>query len=189
MNKLDKKSEVWQKLEASMTECDPNFSSKQLLMCKHCKPLIRSNRMPARCVLNNLKCEPIPDEFKDHDPLSCQLIQLAKCYQTVVRLGIYTGKVPIYNSLKACKGTVFYLPLPLEKTMSTLGNAKDFRPTSLPNPELYVILNGQPTKNKTVWLFLVDVTCVQAAFNKLKDINWLYGSIEDGQSLDGVSKK
>ena len=35
----------------------------------------------------------------------------------------------------------------IEKTMSTLGNAKDFRPTSLPNPELYIILNGQPTKN------------------------------------------
>ena len=189
VNGLDKKSEVWQKLEAFMTECDPNFSSKQLLMCKHCKPLIRSNKMPARCVLNNLKCEPIPDEFKDLDPLSCQLIQLAKCYQTVVRLGTYTGKVPIYNSLKACKGTVFYLPLPLEKTMSTLGNAKDFRPTSLPNPELYVILNGQPTKNKTVWRSLVDVKRVQAAFNKLKDINWLYGNIEDGQSLDDVSKK
>ena len=158
-------------------------------MCKHCKPLIRSNSMPARCALNNLKCEPIPDEFKDLDLLSCQLIQLAKCYQTVLRLGTYTGNVPIYNSLKACKGTVFYLPLPLEKTMSTLGNTKNFRPTSLPNPEFHVILNGQPTKNKTVWRSLVDVKCVQAAFNKLKDINWLYGNIEDGQSLEDVSKK
>ena len=169
-----------------MTEYDPNCSSKQLLMCKHCKPLIRSNRMPARCVLNNLKCELIQDKF---DPLSCQLIQLAKCYQTVVRLGTYTGKVPKYKSLKAWKGTVFYLPLPLEKTMNTLGNAKDFRPKSLPNPELYVILNGQTTKNKTVWCSLVDVKRVQAAINKLKDINWLYGNIEDGQSLDDVSKK
>ena len=73
--------------------------------------------------------------------------------------------------------------------MSTLGNAKDFRPTSLPNPELYIISNGQPTKNKTVWCSLVDLKCVQAAFNELKDINWLYGNIENGQSLDDISKK
>ena len=37
----------------------------------------------------------------DFPVLSTQLIQCAKCYQTVVRLGTYTAKVPIYNSLKA----------------------------------------------------------------------------------------
>ena len=103
----DKESEAWKELEDFLTNQDPNFDSKQLLMCKHCKPIIRSNRIPARCVLNNLKSEPLPDELKGLDPFSCQLIQLAKCFQTVVRLGTYTAKVPIYNSLKACKGTVF----------------------------------------------------------------------------------
>ena len=39
---------------------------------------------------------------------------------TIVRLGTYTGKVPIYNSLQACKGTMFFLPLPLNKTLDTL---------------------------------------------------------------------
>ena len=29
-------------------------------------------------------------------------------------------KVPSHNSLKACKGTMFFLPLPLEKTVQTL---------------------------------------------------------------------
>ena len=184
----DKESEVWKELEAFLTNQDPNFDSKQLLMCKHCKPIIRSNRMPARCVLNNLQSEPLPDELKGLDPFSCQLIQLAKCFQTVVRLGTYTAKVPIYNSLKACKGTVFYLPLPLEKTMETLGNARDFRPTNLPNPELYVVLNSKPTKNNKIWRTLVDVKQVQAAYEKLKDINWLYTNLND-ESLDEVSKK
>ena len=63
---------------------------------------------------------PIPQELARLDCLSTQLIQRAKCYQTVVRLGTYTGKVPIYNSLKACKGTMFFLPLPLNKTLATL---------------------------------------------------------------------
>uniref|UniRef100_A0A1X7V3F1 Uncharacterized protein n=1 Tax=Amphimedon queenslandica TaxID=400682 RepID=A0A1X7V3F1_AMPQE len=61
----DKESEVWRQMEAFLTDYDPNFSSKQLLMCKN-----------------------------------------SKCFQTVVRLGTYTAKVPIYNSLKACKGSV-----------------------------------------------------------------------------------
>ena len=184
----DKESEVWKELEAFLTNQDPNFDSKHLLMCKHCKPIIRSNRMPARCVLNNLQSEPLPDELKGLDPFSCQLIQLAKCFQTVVRLGTYTAKVPIYNSLKACKGTVFYLPLPLEKTMETLGNARDFRPTNLPNPKLYVVLNSKPTKNNKIWRTLVDVKQVQAAYEKLKNINWLYKNLDD-ESLDEVSKK
>ena len=62
---------------------------------------------------------------------------------------------------------MFFLPLPLDKTMSTLVNAQDFRPKSLPNPELYVIVNGQPTKNK-IWRTLVDVNSIKAAFEKLK---------------------
>uniref|UniRef100_A0A1X7TPG9 USP domain-containing protein n=1 Tax=Amphimedon queenslandica TaxID=400682 RepID=A0A1X7TPG9_AMPQE len=133
----DKESEAWRELEAFLTDYDPDFDSKQLLMCRHCKPIIRNNRIPARCVLNGLQSEPLPDELKGLDPFSTQLIQLAKCFQTVVRLGTYTAKVPIYNSLKACKGTVFYLPLSLEKTTKTLGEAKDFRPKNFPDPELY----------------------------------------------------
>ena len=61
-------------------------------------------------------------------------------YQTVVRLGTYTAKVPIYNSLKACKGTMFFLPLPLNKTLDTLdqiehsSNAASSK-SALPDPE------------------------------------------------------
>ena len=37
-------------------------------------------------------------------------------------------------------------------------------------------------------LSLVDVKKVQAAFHKLKDINWLYGNLDD-ECLDDVAKK
>ena len=121
-----KQSQVWKELEMFLTQYDPSFNSKALLICNHCKPQIRSNKMPACCVLNNLQCEPLPNELKNLDPLSSQLIQLAKCYQTVVRLGTYTAKVSMYNLLKASKRSMFFLPLPLDKTMSTLGNAQNF---------------------------------------------------------------
>ena len=54
--------------------------------------------MPGRCALNGLQTEKV---------FSSQLIQLAKAFQTVVHLGRYNNKIPLYNSLKACNGNRF----------------------------------------------------------------------------------
>ena len=98
-----------------------------------------------------------------------QLIQRAKCYQTVVRLGMYTGNVPTYNSVKACKGTMFFLPLPLNNTLDTLEEVKHSDTANdLPDPELYVIVNGKPTKARVVWQSLVNIDDVKAAVSKLE---------------------
>ena len=67
---------------------------------------------------------PIPHELAKLDAMSSQLIQCAKGYQTVIRLGTYATKVPTYNSLKACKDTMFFLLLPLNKTHNTLDQVK-----------------------------------------------------------------
>ena len=94
---------------------------------------------------------PIPEA--QLDCLSTQLIQRAKCYQTVVRLGTFTGKVPIYNSLKVCKGTMFFLPFPLNKTLATLNEVEQSSSakSALQNPELYIISSMEkPTKQKVV---------------------------------------
>uniref|UniRef100_A0A1X7U9K6 DUF6570 domain-containing protein n=1 Tax=Amphimedon queenslandica TaxID=400682 RepID=A0A1X7U9K6_AMPQE len=121
-------------------------------------------------MLNGLKCEPLPKELENLEPLSCQLIQKAKCFQTIVRLGTHTLKVPTYKSLKALQGAMFYLPLPLEKAMETLNEIGiDFN--HLPNPELYIIINGQLTESNNVWHSLVDVNKIKAALRKLKEIN------------------
>ena len=79
-------------------------------MCNYCKSVIKNNKLPPR-VLNDLETVPMPPELAKLDALSSQLIQCAKCYQTVVRLGTYTAQVPVYSSLKACKGTMFFLCL------------------------------------------------------------------------------
>ena len=129
------------------------------------------NEEPARCVLNGLKCEPLPKELDKLDPLSCQLTQRAKCFQTIVRLGTHTLKVPTYNSLKALKGAMLFLPL--EKSMETL-NEVCIDSNHLHDPEVYIIINGQPTKSNNVWRSLVNVNKIKAALRKLKEINWLY---------------
>ena len=110
-------------------------------MCKHCKQALRHDGMAPRCILNGLQTVPVPEELSKLDCLGKQLVQRAKAFQMVVRLGTYTKKVPIYNSLKACKGSAFYLPLPLERTLQTLDEVDG---SLAANPELYIIVNNKP---------------------------------------------
>ena len=175
---------VWPILQEYISQHDPNATQHFLYMCNYCKPLIKKEKLPARCVLNGLESIPVPNELNKLDPLSIQLVQRAKCYQTIIRLGTYTAKVPTYNSLKACKGNMFFLPLPMSKTLETLAEVKE----TLPNPELYMILNGQPTDSKLVWHSLVNIRLVKAAVHKLKEINWLYKDV-DPHSVDAATQK
>ena len=112
-----------------------------------------------------------------------------------VRLGTYTGKAPIYNSLKAVKGIMFFLPLPLQNTLDRLDEAgfkakfsTDDVTSTLVDPELYIIVDGSPSKDKIVWQGLVDIDNVRHAVEKLKDTNWLYKNVDEG-SVDESAKK
>ena len=179
---------AWLALIAYIQCINPSAENEILYMCNYCKPLVRNGIMPPRCVLNGLEVLPVPKELQKLDYLSRQIIQLAKCYQTVVRLGTNTKKVPLYNSLKACKGTMFFLPLPITKTLATIDDLSNTDTLHLPNPELFIILNGQPTKSKSIWRSLVNISNVRAAVDKLKEINILYMSL-DSSSIDDAAKK
>jgi len=116
-------SEIWCDLKAYLIQNDTSVVDKPLYVCTYCRPVLNSNKMPSRCVLNGLYTIPVPDELAKLNTLETQLIQRAKCFQTVVRLGTYTGKIPIYNALKAAKGTMFFLPLDLHNTLERLDEA------------------------------------------------------------------
>ena len=66
---------------------------------------------------------------------------------------------------------MFFLPLPLNKTLETLNEVRDSSKVALPNPELYVIVNGKPTKGNVVWRNLVNVNQIKTAVQKLTEIN------------------
>ena len=51
--------------------------------------------------------------------------------------------------------------------------------STLPDPELYIIVDGQPTKDKVVWQSLVDVDNVKRAAELLRDTNWLYKNVNE----------
>ena len=78
-----------------------------------------------------------------------------------------------------------FLPLPLNKTWDTLSEIElgGSGLVALPDPQLYIIVNGVPTKDKIVWQTLVDVNAVKLAIQILKEINWLYKNVDDA-SLD-----
>ena len=111
---------------------------------------------------------------------ACKIVS----FQTILRLGTYTGKVPSRNALRACKSVAFHLPLPLNKTLATLGEAKGVTdsmslPSSLPEPEVYVIANGKRTNRGVLWRNLVNVDSVKRVLATLKQINWLYTDVAD----------
>ena len=58
----------------------------------------------------------------------------------------------------------------------------------IPNPELYIIVNGKPKSGKVVWQTLVNVHAVKAAVHKLKEINWLYQDCDDS-CVDDAAKQ
>ena len=60
--------------------------------------------------------------------------------------------------------------------------------TVLPDPELCVFVDGQPTKDRVVWQTLVDVQEIRKAISKLKEINMFYRDIDDS-AVDDSTKK
>ena len=52
--------------------------------------------------------------------------------------------------------------------MATLDEVEE---SDLPNPELYIIVNGKPIKNNVVWRNLLPINDIKAAVKKLSEIN------------------
>ena len=86
-------SNMWKSLKAHILEGDSGADTKKHYVCQYCRPMLNSDRMPNRCILNGLKTEPVPEELEMLDPLSKQIIQRGKAFQAIFRLGNYTGNV------------------------------------------------------------------------------------------------
>jgi len=171
-----------------MLESDPDVADKTLYICSYCRPILNSNKMPNRCILHSLATELVPDQLAKLNALERQLIQKAQVFQTIIRLGTYTKKVPIYNVLKAVKGTVFFLPLPMDTALSDLEDLSTDRSSFLCDPEVYILVDGHPTKDKVVWQSLIDVEDIKQAVKKLKETNVFYKDVADN-AIDDSTKK
>ena len=61
-------------------------------ICKYCLNYFRQGKLPPRCILNGLQFGIIPQQIATLNPFEKNLIQRAKCFQTVNRMGTVAKK-------------------------------------------------------------------------------------------------
>ncbi len=66
----DLSSEVWPRLKSFILEQSSDAAEHVLYICNYCKPIIKTDKLPPRCVLNGLETVPTPAELAELDPLS-----------------------------------------------------------------------------------------------------------------------
>ena len=62
-------------LKDYLRERDPDVSTKKLYICRDCRPVLNASNIPARCVLNGLYIEPVPEDLANLSALENQFIQ------------------------------------------------------------------------------------------------------------------
>lgn len=83
------------------------------------------------------------------------LIQRAKIFQTVVKMGtVFNKKISEKQKIQKVTGTTFHLPLPLQETFDKLCSNTD--PINS-NHELCILLQNILTKSKIIWEHIVDI--------------------------------
>ena len=117
-------SGMWKQLQCHIAKRNQEEDFDSLWLFQHCRMKLNENQMPSQCVLNGLETDPISSELTALESLSKQLIQRAKFFKLLCILVHTLQEYQKYNSLKACKGTMFFLPLPLSKTLETLEEVK-----------------------------------------------------------------
>ena len=90
------------------------------------------------------------------------------------------------SHVQLAKGFTFFIPFPLEKTLDTFDEVDNN--VSLVSPELYIIVNGKPSRSNAVWRTLVDVNEIKKAFQKLKEMNWLYKDVREDSVDEAVQE-
>ncbi|KAL1447888.1 hypothetical protein WDU94_006568 [Cyamophila willieti] len=143
-------------------------------ICKNCLTKFRGNAMPASCIMNDLESPSVPLEISSLNNYEKLLIQRAKAFQTVVRMGSVSGQRRHQNLLQKVVGRTFHLPLPIEETLKKLPSPTE---AILRHQELFVTIRGLPNKSKKIWQSNVDVKKLYAALRWLKDHNPLYKDI------------
>ena len=167
------------KLLQKVVEHRHREETKQDFICDLCLLKLKAGVCPPRACLNDLCIDAVPPEIANLNTFEQMLIQQVKSFQTCIRLGVKAGKRPPSEMVRASRGTIVHLPLPLQE------NVKVMNTISAEN--LNIIVNGLPTRAGLVWQHFVRPKAVLAALKILKAINPLYKDVvvasEDGLAL------
>ena len=146
-----------------------------LSICTSCRASLNKGEIPANSIMNNLYVGETPEVLKVLNPIELMFVSKTKCFQTIVKPGPISNKLPRSERLSAVKGNMIHLPLSTSITAETLYKSATER--LFEEAEDNVLLYGKPNKDREVWNHIVDRKKVLAALKWLCDNNPNYKDI------------
>ena len=144
-----------------------------LTICNSCRISLNKGEVPANSMMNNMYTGETPEVLKVLNPIELMFVSISKCFQTVIKPGPISSKLPKSERLSAIKGNMIHLPLSTSNTAKTLCATE-----RLFDVEDLVLVYGKPTVDKIVWNHIVDRNKVLAALTWLCENNPNYKDIE-----------
>ena len=146
-----------------------------LSICTSCRVCLNKGEIPANSMMNNLYIGETPEVLKVLNPIELMFVSKTKCFQTIIKPGPISGKLPRSERLSAVKGNMIHLPLSTSSTAETLYKSATER--LFEEAEDNVLLYGKPNKDREVWNHIVDRKKVLAALKWLCENNPNYKDI------------
>ena len=146
-----------------------------LSICTSCRASLNKGEVPANSIMNNLYVGETPEVLKVLNPIELMFVSKTKCFQTIVKPGPISNKLPRSERLSAVKGNMIHLPLSTSITAETLYKSATER--LFEEAEDNVLLYGKPNKDREVWNHIVDRKKVLAALKWLCENNPNYKDI------------
>ena len=145
-----------------------------LAICNSCRNNLNKGEVPAHSMINGMYTGETPQVLKVLNPIEQMFVSKVKCFQTIIKPGPISSKLPQSERLTAIKGNLIHLPLSTSTTAEQLCKSATER---LFDVEDYVHCYGKPKKDKTIWRHLVDRKKVHAALSWLVKNNKNYKDI------------
>ena len=146
-----------------------------LSICTSCRASLNKGEIPANSMMNNLYVGETPEVLKVLNPIELMFVSKTKCFQTIVKPGPISNKLPRSERLSAVKGNMIHLPLSTSITAETLYKSATER--LFEEAEDNVLLYGKPNKDREVWNHIVDRKKVLVALKWLCENNPNYKDI------------
>ena len=163
------------------TDSDANFENHPtrllhgLSICNSCRISLNKGEIPANSMMNNMHVGETPEVLKVLNPIELMFVSKTKCFQTIVKPGPISCKLPKSERLSAIKGNMIHLPLSTSITVETL--CKSATDRLFEEAEDNVLLYGKPNKDREIWNHIVDRKKVLAALKWLCENNPNYKDI------------
>jgi hypothetical protein len=142
---------------------DCSLAANDNKICKTCRTAIGNDQVPLWSKTNNVFVEEaVTTSSVNMTLLERILVSTVHVFQTVVKLGTVTKKMPSSMLASALKGTAIYLPIPVNDTIQKVGD--DF----LRN--LQIVVQRLP-RRRTLARELVRLQVVREAIETYKSLN------------------